>query len=114
EMLQNPPFTNQMDADERATRREGRRQESRALLGPEALRESLAVCREALDAAPDDWMIRMHLANLLAESGELGQAAEHHEAVVGQVPHSSLAHYKRAAVSLRMGKYEEANAGFRA
>jgi tetratricopeptide (TPR) repeat protein len=114
EMLQNPPFTNQLDAAERATRWEGRRAELRASLGPEGLGESLAVSRKAFDAAPDDWMIRMHLADLLAEAGQLGEAARHYEAALGQVPHCAQAHYKRAAVLLRMGRLEEANTGFRA
>jgi tetratricopeptide (TPR) repeat protein len=113
EMLQNAPFTNQLDAAERARRWDQRRQELRTALGPEALRESLAVSQKALDASPDDWMIRLHLAGLLADSGALSEAARHYESALGQAPRSAMGQYKRAAVLLRMGKLDEADAGFR-
>jgi tetratricopeptide (TPR) repeat protein len=114
EMLQNPPFTNQLDAAERAARWEGYRRALKDEIGSEALQESLTVARKALDASPDDWMIRMHLAGLLAESDALGEAAGHYEALLKQVPHLSLAHYKLGAVYLRMKRYEPANSCFRA
>jgi tetratricopeptide (TPR) repeat protein len=114
EMLQNPPFTNQLDADSRSARWEGYRQTLKAQLGPEALPEALAVARKALDASPDDWMIRLHLANLLAESDALGEAAGQYEALVNQLPHLSLAQYKLGTVYLRIQNYEQANSCFRA
>jgi tetratricopeptide (TPR) repeat protein len=115
EMLQNAPFTNQLDAAERAGRWEKRRRELQAASGPEAeaLREALAASRKALAASPDDWMIRLHLAGLLADSGALSEAARLYDAALGQVPRSAMGQYRRAAVWLRMGKLDEADAGFR-
>jgi tetratricopeptide (TPR) repeat protein len=114
EMLQNPPFTNQLDADARAARWEGYRQALKSGLGPEALQDSLTVARKALNTSPDDWMIRMHMAGLLAESDALSEAAGQYEALLKQVPHLSLAHYKLGTVYLRMKDYERANSCFRA
>jgi tetratricopeptide (TPR) repeat protein len=114
EMLQRPPFAGQLDVAEREERWEGHLQELRAYLRPEALQVAISVSRDALVAAPDDWMVRMHLAQLLTESGDLGRAAEQYKAVLDQLPHCFMAHYKLGTLLLKMGRLEEARDRFHA
>jgi tetratricopeptide (TPR) repeat protein len=114
EMLREPPFSQQSGAASRAARLEERWRALRADLGPEAVRDSLAACRAALAVSPDDWMLRMHLADLLAESGDPARAAENYRGVLERVPHCAPAHFKLATIYLRMKDYRKADDGFRA
>ena len=55
--------------------------------------------------APEDGMIRLHHANLLAELGDGDRAAEQYEAVLKQWPHCFMARYKLAGLLLKRGRF---------
>jgi AAA+ superfamily predicted ATPase len=51
----------------------------------------LASLRSALEAAPDDVELRLHLAELLLEAGYVGEAVQHVGVVLARVPDSTAA-----------------------
>jgi SpoVK/Ycf46/Vps4 family AAA+-type ATPase len=51
----------------------------------------LSSLRRAVEAAPDDLELRLHLAELLLKNGDIGQAVEHAGAVLGRDPHNESA-----------------------
>ncbi len=97
EMLSKPPFTQQLDRDERAKRWDARLQALAASNRPEKIRATIALHDRALQAAPDDWTIRANYARVLAQSGDVHRALEQYYRVLQQVPH----HY---AMFVQMGK----------
>lgn len=114
EMLQNPPFTEQLDNAERERHWEEQAQERQQALGPEALQAAVDTCRTALQTAPDDWMLRTHYAYLLTELGAPSQAVTQYEAIIKQRPYGVMAIDKLATLRLKAGQLNEAAAGFQA
>ncbi|SIO55930.1 Tetratricopeptide repeat-containing protein [Singulisphaera sp. GP187] len=114
EMLQNPPFTDQLYHAEREAEWEAQAPERQDDLGLAALQTAVDTCRTALQASPDDWMLRIHYAYLLTELGAPSQAALQYEAVIKQRPFSAMAIDKLATLQLKAGEFDEAAAGFEA
>lgn len=114
EMLQNPPFTGQLDHAAREAEWEAQAQAREADLGLEALQAAVDTSRAAVQVAPDDWMLRTHYAYLLTELGAPSQAAAQYETVIKQRPTCILAINKLATLHLKAGQFAEASAGFQA
>lgn len=114
EMLQNPPFTEQLGNAERERHWEEQAQEHQQDLGAEALQAAVDTCRSALQTAPGDWMLRTHYAYLLTELGAPSQAATQYETIIKQRPYGVMAIDKLATLRLKAGQLNEAMAGFQA
>ncbi len=114
EMMQRPPFTDQLDHAVHEARWKALRDAARAESGPESLQDAANVCRDAVKAAPDDWMLRRHYAQLLYELGAPNLAAEQCEAALERVPHSQAAQVKLGMMRLTTREFDKADAAFRA
>jgi tetratricopeptide (TPR) repeat protein len=107
-MLRDPPFTGQLDRDERDRRFQRAMQELKKARQPEALRKAVEAQRRAVDRAGEDWMLRSTLADMLVESGDLDSAAHQVRMVLKQLPHSAGAHYQLAYILSQQGQTDKA------
>jgi tetratricopeptide (TPR) repeat protein len=87
ERLNRAPFTYQLDhaqAWERFTRRN---EEIKTQLTPQALQTAVALHRQAVTNAPDDWVIHRNLSKLLLKLDDASDAAREAREVTRLVPH---------------------------
>ncbi len=108
-MLSKPPFTNQLDNEQRL---EGLRRSLgglRSYTSPIGLQAAAAAHRRALDeGGGEDWRIRADLAQILMQLGLAERAEEHLRAAIRQVPHNLELLVHMAQVLSAQGKVDEA------
>jgi tetratricopeptide (TPR) repeat protein len=111
--LQLPPFTSQLDHAARSERLNKWRSALEPALRPEGVDRALAIYRQALALAPEDWVLHANFARLLQESAELRGAEEHWRRVIELVPHNCEPYYHLANVLDARGNAGDAVTFFR-
>jgi Flp pilus assembly protein TadD len=86
ELTGQPPFPNQLDHQERQAERVRRRDAFKASLDREALGRCIRIFVRAIDARPDDPVLRKTFAELLMETGNAAGAAEQLVALLEKHP----------------------------
>lgn len=107
--FEKPPFSTQLDAEERIRRLRGRIAELQKQVQT-GIGEEIAVCRRALEMAKTDWMLHEKLAEMLMASGQMQEAANHLQIVRRRLPHRSEAGLRLALLWADLGKFEKATA----
>jgi tetratricopeptide (TPR) repeat protein len=97
-LLQEVPFTNQLNHDEQIDLLKQRMKELFANGTPQIVNASRAIYEQAVQAAPDDWMLRNQYGILLADSGDSPGAAEQFRKVEALLPYRSWPHVALAQV----------------
>ena len=110
--LQEAPFKGQLAHEQR----EERLRQKLAELEPQTRRAALDApvedYRLALTTREDDWVLRDHLAQLLAAAGRLNEAEKEWRRVIELVPHYFVARYQLANLLNGLGRSSEAQQHF--
>jgi tetratricopeptide (TPR) repeat protein len=111
--IADPPFTDQLNHDEQVTRIKG---QLTALKHGAELRSLLAaaqLCRQALRAAPNDFLLNSQLTLLLANAGDLDGAREAAQHGAELMPHHGEPWHQLGLVLAKLGQDREAEDAFR-
>ena len=81
------PFTSQMNHRQQYEKMRKVLEELRPAAGPAGLKRTIEACREALAAAPGDWVLNKELALAREQAGDYAGAAEAWQAVLNIIPH---------------------------
>jgi len=113
-MESRPPFTNQLDHDQRvAWRRQRLAQLRREGSSPAALADARRRYEAAMQRDGDDLELRRHFAQLLLLSGDYQEAAEHWQVLLERFPDMAEWRIDFGTVLKAQGKPDEAVAEFR-
>jgi tetratricopeptide (TPR) repeat protein len=82
----NPPFLDQIDHAARQAEADAEVQQRLGQVSREEIERALAVYKEAIQARPDDWMLRFNLGNLLSQVNQPRAAAAEFAEVVKHLP----------------------------
>lgn len=107
------PFTAQIDRDVQRGYLEAELATLERADQPHQLRKALEAVRRSLREHPEDFTLRSIFGDLLLRTDALQQALEERDALAALFPADSDAQYARASVLARLGREEEAEAGFR-
>jgi tetratricopeptide (TPR) repeat protein len=110
--LLEPVYQGQTDVAERTRRLDRRLAELRAQDKPAARQRALQLCRQAVAAAPDDWVLHSLLARSLAATDDLKSAADEWRQVVQLIPHHAKGYFELGQIALKQNQPEEALAQF--
>jgi len=108
ERVSRPPFTNQIDYDQRKTKILERMNQLKNYLSPKVLDLIQQVYQRALEKNPDDWILHNNFAEFQRERGEYDKAAIHWKQVLDSVPNFADAHNNLGALLIYGEKHEEA------
>jgi len=86
DMMNRPPFTNQIDHAEQAAEMRRRVRELAPQTSAAALLEAAQVCAKALERNPDDFHLQANLALLESARGNYAAAAERWRAILARCP----------------------------
>ncbi len=112
-IMEQPPFTDQLDhARERALREARLRELENHYASPEALREAARVYRASLERAPEDLLARLNYAELLGWSGDHAGAAGEWRALIARGPEVAAWRAGLAGALRDAGKLGEAVAQY--
>lgn len=114
EQTSKPPFLDQIDHARRQVDAERRNKDRLTRTTAADIERAIGIYREAIAAAPDDWMLRYNFGNLLAQAGQHGPAAAEHERVVARLPGQRTFRLNYGHALLQSGRRVEALAQFRA
>jgi len=103
-----PPFTNQLDCDNRMERMEDQIGVLRASATGDGLDKSIETCKAAIDESPDDWTLHENLARLLQHTPRAAEEAEQWRVVLRQLPHHRGRYATLGQALARAGNYQEA------
>ena len=112
-LLQEPPFTLQLDHAKRSQQWKKDLESLQTRVRAKQYEEAVAIYQRAVQATPDDWMIRMKFADLLVESGKPADAVEHLSQAVRLQPHHAAASVKLGLQHLNLGDPNSAEKAFR-
>jgi tetratricopeptide (TPR) repeat protein len=112
-MLREPPFSNQMDRDERDVRWRGKILALKKRLDKEAMQRAVGIHGDAVEAAKHDWMLRVNFGLLLTEVGDLKRAEEQYEAVLQTLRHYSTVYCRLGQLMLRTKQIDRAETYYR-
>ncbi len=112
-LAQQAPFTSQLDREERNIRWQEKVRELRRRLDRDSLQRAVNVHGAAVEAAKNDWMIRMNYASLLTEVGDFSLAEEQYKTVLRKFRHCFQAHCKLGQILLQTRRIDAAEAHFR-
>jgi tetratricopeptide (TPR) repeat protein len=107
--LQQPPFTAQLDHEQR----EDRLQQQLARLDQASLGDAVQLYRQAIGRAPDDWVLRENFATLLQDFGQSRAAEEHWRKLMQLLPHYDEAYLGLGKALEAQGRTNEAAVYFR-
>ena len=114
EMMSRPPFTNQMDDEQRSKRRRAEVYKLRRThAGPAALDRTPTLYEQAIEKHPDDLYFRLRYAELLAANRDFTTAAGEWRKLLKQVPGHVAWQMSLAAALRDAGRLEEAIAQYR-
>lgn len=82
----NPPFLDQINHATRQAAADAEVQQRLQQITLPDREQAVTTYREAVQARPDDWMLRYNFANLLVQLGQHGAATEEFEKVVNRLP----------------------------
>jgi tetratricopeptide (TPR) repeat protein len=112
-LIQAPPFTLQCDHRERCQRWEARLAGLQSRLKEGGIRKVVAEYEAAVQANPDDWMIRANFAKLLTDCGRLPAAQQQCQEVLARCRHYWDAYRMIGSLDLTMNNPEAAESEFR-
>jgi tetratricopeptide (TPR) repeat protein len=110
--LRTPPFSSQLDHEQRDRRWAEHLTEWRSATAPSNLRASIETYRAALARSPDDWRLHQNLAPLLEESGDLDSAIQQLQAAATLLPFESRFPIQVAGLLDRKGQSAAAEAAY--
>jgi tetratricopeptide (TPR) repeat protein len=84
--MTDPPFKRQFDHAERIGMQQRELERLRAATSPAGLQQAVARCQEAVESAPEDWVVRKELALAQGRAGDFGGAAKSWARVVDVLP----------------------------
>jgi tetratricopeptide (TPR) repeat protein len=114
DMLANqPPFTAQLDHQERSQRMKEKVKALRKRLEDGGFKKAVAMYHKAVGARPDDWMLHLNFGSLLEELGALKQAEEQYLEALGRLRHCAAAHLRLGILKTRTRRSDEAIEHFR-
>ncbi len=102
-VLQRPPFTNQIDHQERSQALRAQLAAQGAYLTPQVLKGYRKPYQAAVDEAPEDLVLRRSFASLLYEIGAYADAERHLQRVVKQWPFDARVHVELGRVLVARG-----------
>jgi thioredoxin-like negative regulator of GroEL len=106
--LNNPPFLDQVDHQERHTEQERTLQQRLSFLQQkEQLDQIDSVYRAAIQHRPDDWQLHYIYANFLTEHRDYKAAAEHLKVVVSSFPRVQPMRFTLATALVNSGQVSE-------
>jgi tetratricopeptide (TPR) repeat protein len=106
--LSQPPFTHQLDHQASLARLDAKRTELQKQWQGPGHDLALQTYREALAAAPQDWLLHENFAGLLQALGQPKEAEQHWRAVIDLMPHYPAAYYSLANILDAQGRGAEA------
>ncbi len=107
--LGQPPFSSQSDnVRHLAELQDWLGNLRRNMAATEALARAQAVYREALQLAPDDFLLHENYAEFLEATGDLGQAVSEWKVVAARIPHHHLGYFHAGRLMARLGRLPEA------
>ncbi len=106
--LSKPPFTNQIDHDERFQRAQRLEEELRAFTTQRALLEAAQQYMQALKEKPDDVWLHYNFGMLQYAAGDFRAAAEQFQIFLTRLPHHAVARERLLASLVHLGRFEEA------
>jgi tetratricopeptide (TPR) repeat protein len=101
-LIQEPPFTFQLDHAERGQRVKEHLAALRARLQAGGYQQAVTVYQKAVQSGEADWLIRLRFGDLLSEGGNLADAKAQYEWAAAQLRHSFTAHFKAGDVCLKL------------
>jgi len=107
-MFEKPPFADQLEHVERGLRWKAKVKALQASLQKDGLKQAVARLDKAVQAAADDWVLRLNFAQVLSAAGNVPAAEEQYRAVLATLRHCFTAHCKLGALALRTRRNEEA------
>ena len=111
-LLTKPPFVNQFDIAQRQQRMTQSLEQLRQRAGTYDRTVGLAMCEAALKRNPNDWMIHLAAADLLALGGDMDGAMPHMREVLRLTPGSRKAHNQFGQLLIQQKKLDEAEAHY--
>jgi tetratricopeptide (TPR) repeat protein len=113
-LLSGPPFTFQLDHEE--DRRRGRETlaEMKARLKAGGILKAVALHQKAIEAAPNDWMLRLMYGQLLIECDRAEEAREQYQHALTQLRHLFSARLMLGNLELKVEHPQMAERHFRA
>ena len=113
EFIKKPPFTNQLYHDEQVSVMDRELKDLKVYLGPEALKESAAQYRHAIENDGADWRLHYKYGRLLAEDlKDYQAAANEYRSVQTLMPHCHLAYDALGSVLRGLGDLDAAVAQY--
>jgi tetratricopeptide (TPR) repeat protein len=109
-----PPFLDQLDQRQRQLRAENALQQLLRTSTEEDVQKALATYRAAIEARPDDWMLRFNYASVLAQLKKHADAVPYFAQVVERVPLHQKYRIALANSLIEAGKASEARQHFEA
>lgn len=106
--LYDPPFVQQLNHAEQVRGWQGEMERLRPELQAATLRQSEVLCREAIAAAPEDWVLHSHLTRIRQQLGDLPGALEAARRVVELLPLGSAPWQQLGILQMQRQNYEEA------
>ncbi len=111
--MRRPPFSGRLYHDTLIAHLETQLASLKAQVTPPAIQQAAAVNRAAIDAAPEDWMLRWKYGQLLSEALQAYKpAGEQFRQVCDRLPHSWLGYESLAMALYAMGDLDEAMAQY--
>jgi tetratricopeptide (TPR) repeat protein len=109
-----PPFLDQLEHAQRQARAEARVRERLNRTTNQDFERAASVYAEAIARAPEDWMLRYNLGNLLSQFGRHADASAQYEFVVRRLPRQRVFRLNYGNALLQAGRTAEALAQYRA
>ncbi len=111
--LNDPPYIWQLNHAEEYAKSKARYESLLPASKPEALEQDKLICRQAVAAWPEDWILRANLAMFEQKTGDNAAAAASFQRITEILPHSLWA-WKSLGIALgRINRTVEAMAAFR-
>ena len=110
----NPPFLDQLEHAARQSAADAEVQQRLGNVSREEVDRTIATYTQAIQARPDDWMLRFNFANLLTQVGQSRAAANEFAEVVNRLPGHRTFRVGYGNALLQSGQRAEAAAQFTA
>jgi len=111
--IKEPPFTNQLYHKQQVKQLEEKLNVLKASLTPEALNNTAAEYRRAIENEPSDWWLRWRYALLLSDKmRQYEAAAEQFRLILQDWPHSYRAHTSQGLLLAKLGAFDPAIAEY--
>jgi tetratricopeptide (TPR) repeat protein len=113
-LLSGPPFTYQLDHEEERRRGRETLAAMKARLRAGGIQMAAAQHHKAIEASPNDWMLRLNYGQLLIECDRAEEAREQYQHALTQLRHLFSARLMLGNLELKVGHPQSAQRHFRA